>query len=268
MTIASLVGVIALSLLGRARARQSEAWPWLVTGLALGGVGLLAWVSGSVAGWGWGLSITGPSRSLIESTVLGMPGAAGWGTALVVGIPLGTWLSARAHGPVTWRAPGGAELSRRFTGDVLMGFGGTLAAGCNIGNALTGLGARSQQRVRHRRHRQRRLRGHRLAGNTSAGPWVAHDEGAAMMKQYLGRLTWPARIVVLGGILLLAARIGVPSWTDADSSMSGPTTLASCVLPATVANDPASTPASVPEPMSPDCEASMPDRLGTAWMAC
>jgi uncharacterized protein len=32
-----------------------------------------------------------------------------------------------------------AELARRFTGGVFMGIGGTLAAGCNIGNALTGL---------------------------------------------------------------------------------------------------------------------------------
>jgi hypothetical protein len=139
MTIASLVGLIALSLIGRVRARPTEAWPWPVTGLALGGVGLLAWVSGSIVGRDWGLSITGPSRSLIESTVLGIQGAAGWGTALVVGIPLGTWISARAQGPVTWRSPGWTEVGRRLAGGGLMGVGGTLAAGCNIGNALTGL---------------------------------------------------------------------------------------------------------------------------------
>ena len=137
-TITGLVGLIALGLAGRARAGGSGAWPWPVTGLALGGVGLLAWVSGSAAGWGWGLSITGPSRSLAEITLLGMPGAAGWGTALIVGIPLGAWLSARARGPVRWRAPGRGELGRRFAGGVLMGVGGTLAAGCNVGNALTG----------------------------------------------------------------------------------------------------------------------------------
>lgn len=139
MTIGSLVGLIALALAGRARVRPVEAWAWPVTGLALGGVGLLAWVSGSVAGQSWGLSITGPSRSLIESTLLAMPEAAGWGTALIVGIPVGTWLSARARGPVTWRTAGWAELGRRLAGGALMGIGGTLAAGCNIGNALTGL---------------------------------------------------------------------------------------------------------------------------------
>ncbi len=57
---------------------------------------------------------------------------------IVVGIPLGTWLSARAHGPVTWWAPRWPELGRRFAGSGLMGVGGTLAAGCNVGNALTG----------------------------------------------------------------------------------------------------------------------------------
>ncbi len=139
LTIVPPIGVIALSLRGRVHARPTAAWPWPVTGLALGGVGLLAWLSGTLAGWNWGLSITGPSRSLIESTLLGRPGAAGWGTALVLGIPVGTWVSARARGPVVWRTPGRAELGRRFAGGVLLGVGGTLAAGCNIGNALTGL---------------------------------------------------------------------------------------------------------------------------------
>ncbi len=40
---------------------------------------------------------------------------------------------------MAWRAPAPAELPRRFLGGLLMGGGGTLAAGCNIGNALTGL---------------------------------------------------------------------------------------------------------------------------------
>jgi uncharacterized protein len=131
--------LLALRLTGRTQSSRADAWRWPVTGLALGAVGLLAWISGSIAGWGWGLSITGPSRSLIESTILGMPDAAGWGTALVVGIPLGTWLSARARGLVSWRAPGWLEFGRRLGGGLLMGVGGTLAPGCNIGNALTGL---------------------------------------------------------------------------------------------------------------------------------
>lgn len=119
--------------------KRPGPWSSPVTGVALGAVGVLAWVTSSLTEWAWGLSITGPSRSLLESTVLGMPSAAGWGTAMVVGIPLGAWLSARARGAISWRRPSGPEALRRVAGGVLMGFGGTLAAGCNIGNALTGL---------------------------------------------------------------------------------------------------------------------------------
>ncbi len=48
-TIAGLVGLIALGLAGRASIERSETWPWPLTGLALGAVGLLAWLSGSLA---------------------------------------------------------------------------------------------------------------------------------------------------------------------------------------------------------------------------
>ena len=58
---------------------------------------------------------------------------------MLIGIPLGSWASARLQGPIAWRAPAPAVLPRRFLGGVLMGAGGTLAGGCNIGNALTGL---------------------------------------------------------------------------------------------------------------------------------
>lgn len=139
-TIIGLTILIALVLAGGpGPTGPPGAWLWPVTGLALGIVGVLAWVTGSIAGWRWGLSITGPSRSLVESTLLGMPSAAGWGTAMVVGVPLGAWLSARAQGAAAWRRPPWPVMSRRFAGGILMGLGGTLAAGCNIGNALTGL---------------------------------------------------------------------------------------------------------------------------------
>ncbi len=120
-------------------------WRWPVTGLALGLVGVLAWVGGSLSGWRWGLSITGPSRSLAEGLLLAGADLGGWGPAMLLGIPLGSWLSARLRGPVGWRAPAASELPRRFLGGLLMGAGGTIAAGCNIGNALTGLSVLSTQ---------------------------------------------------------------------------------------------------------------------------
>lgn len=133
--------VILVLLLWRFRVSAATAgyWRWPATGAALGLLGVLAWVMGARAGWHWGLSITGPSRSLLDAGLLGQFEALNWGTAMLVGLPLGSWASARLKGRVTWRAPAASELPRRFAGGLLLGVGGTLAGGCNIGNALTGV---------------------------------------------------------------------------------------------------------------------------------
>jgi hypothetical protein len=114
-------------------------WSWWKTGPALGALGVAAWLLGTASGWRWGLSITGPARSLFEAVAFQTTQPLGWGTAMLLGLPAGAWMSARARGHVAWRAPALSEAARRMTGGVLMGAGGTLAGGCNIGNALTGL---------------------------------------------------------------------------------------------------------------------------------
>lgn len=111
----------------------------MTAGVALGTIGVLAWLAGSVAGWRWGLSITGPTRSLVETAVTLDVGRANWGTFMLVGVPVGALAAAWVRGPLRWRTAPPTELLRRAGGGILMGAGGTLAAGCNIGNALTGL---------------------------------------------------------------------------------------------------------------------------------
>lgn len=123
----------------RSSARAAGSWHWPATGGALGILGILAWVTGAPAGWHWGLSITGPSRSLLDAGLLGQLGSLNWGSAMLVGLPVGSWANARLRGRINWRAPAPAALQRRFAGGLLLGLGGTLAGGCNIGNALTGL---------------------------------------------------------------------------------------------------------------------------------
>lgn len=118
---------------------SDRRWPWAITGTGLGLLGVLAWLTGAPSGWHWGLSMTGPSRSLVEALFFANPGYLNWGSLMLVGVPLGTWASARSMGPIAWRTAPLPELARRFLGGGLMGIGGTLAAGCNIGNALTGL---------------------------------------------------------------------------------------------------------------------------------
>lgn len=137
-TVAVAAAMLAI-LAARSLSPRVVAWSWWKTGLALGALGVAAWLLGTRSGWPWGLSITGPARSLFEAIVFQTSSPIGWGSALLVGLPAGAWLSARCRGRVAWRLPALHEAPRRLAGGVLMGAGGTLAAGCNIGNALTGL---------------------------------------------------------------------------------------------------------------------------------
>ncbi len=47
-------------------ASSPEIWPWYRTGLILGALGTLAWIVGAPSGWHRGLSMMGPSRSLLR----------------------------------------------------------------------------------------------------------------------------------------------------------------------------------------------------------
>jgi len=274
-TIAGLLGLIALGLAGRGPIERPGSWPWPITGLALGAIGLLAWLSRSFAGEEWGLSITGPSRSLIESTILRTPGAVGWGTALVVGIPLGTWLSARARGPVRWRLPRRSEERarpplRRWRAD---GCWRDAGGGLQHRQRIDGpLGAGSEQPDRHRRDAYRRRRRHHLAGNTRPLPRVATGEEGTMTKQWLDRLVWFSSLAVLGGILflLLAAHADVQRWTfPVPSLVERLDALGSGVLPAT-AGHPATPPSSDSGPTAPNCDAMTSDWVHStsARMTC
>ncbi len=117
----------------------AESWSWYYTGLAVGFLGTLAWLLGAPSGWHWGLSMTGPSRTLMGVLVDSADHPMTWGAFMLLGVPFGSWLSARSRGTAHWQLPEAPELPRRFLGGLLMGFGGTVAGGCNIGNALTGL---------------------------------------------------------------------------------------------------------------------------------
>ena len=131
----------------RRSAQHGGLWSWRLTGVALGTLGVLAWVTGVHAGWQWGLSATGPSRSLIDIFLLGGTSVPLWGTLMIAGVPVGSWLRARIAGPIAWRAPAAVEVPRRLLGGLLMGAGGTLAGGCNIAHALTGLSIFAVQSV-------------------------------------------------------------------------------------------------------------------------
>ncbi len=146
--VGALVVGMALILWGVRRLPDPEGiWRWWRNGLAVGAIGVAAWLAAAPAGWGYGLSMTGPTRDLMAWAIGSQAAPVTWGTGLILGIPLGSYVSRRLAGIFRWAPAPPRMLVRRFAGGVLMGVGGTLAAGCNIGNGLTGFSILAAQSV-------------------------------------------------------------------------------------------------------------------------
>jgi uncharacterized membrane protein YedE/YeeE len=125
--LAIALGVLALVLLAR-RSRTG-----LVLGAGFGLIAALAWVAADVSGYGYGLGFVGAAegtRGAIDSG-----GSFPFQLFLALGVLAGGTIAVR--GPL--RSLDGARAGRALAGGVLMGFGGNLAHGCNIGHGVTGV---------------------------------------------------------------------------------------------------------------------------------
>jgi uncharacterized protein len=127
--LALAAGVLALALI------QREGWRGAPSGIALGVVAAAAWVAADLAGYGYGYGLgfvgaaEGTRRALVADS--GLP----FSLYLAVGVLAGAALSGRRR----LRIPDPARAARALAGGLLMGVGGSIAHGCNIGHGLTGL---------------------------------------------------------------------------------------------------------------------------------
>lgn len=138
-----IAGALSLGVLTWiARERRISArrgWPWLATGLAIGAVALVAWLSSSATGRYYGLSVTGPIRSLFQYVLTGDGRFLDWGSYMLLGLIAGAALGGWLYGERKLRVPQPGRLLQSLGGGLLMGFGAQVAGGCNIGHSLTGL---------------------------------------------------------------------------------------------------------------------------------
>jgi uncharacterized protein len=121
------VGVVCLGLLLR---RRRDG---VVAGLALGVVAAAAWIAADAAGYGYGLGFVGAAdgtRAAIES---------GAEAPFQLFLALGVVAGAALAGPRRPSLPDRARAGRALGGGLLMGAGGSIAHGCNIGHGLTGV---------------------------------------------------------------------------------------------------------------------------------
>ncbi|MHB8174640.1 MAG: YeeE/YedE family protein [Nitrospirota bacterium] len=147
------------------RPTSQKGFSWWLTGTIVGLVAIAAFYTSQV--WGGfpharGLSFTGPLNELsawftgaakfaaIKKTavvaqaddvsgVVGKLGTLTWSVWMIFGLVLGSFISAYSNKEFSWRAPKAQSLVTQFSGGLIMGFGATLAGGCNIGHGLTGL---------------------------------------------------------------------------------------------------------------------------------
>lgn len=122
---------------GLSRVLLEKSWHPFITGAIIGVIAIAAWPLSTWAGRNNGLGITTPSSDLINLIVSGDVGEyLNWGTLLIVGILLGSYLAARASGEFRVRVPDATVAVRSVVGGSLMGIGASLAGGCTIGNAM------------------------------------------------------------------------------------------------------------------------------------
>lgn len=133
-----LVGAMILATLGlffvcRKHPHKSRLY---FTATALGVLGVVAWVASAWSGRNYGFGISVPTMHLFQYLTTGQQRYLNWGTLFVLGIFIGSFISAKAYKEFEWRALNGVDFLRSVCGGVLMGVGAYLARGCTATNAL------------------------------------------------------------------------------------------------------------------------------------
>ncbi len=136
--VIGVLTVIALPFIFRGGVQKPQkGYSWPLTGVLLGLVVTLAWWASEKWGGGArGVSYTGPTQELFKFILTGDTPT--WGAMLVLGTPIGAWLSAKGLKEFKLKAPSAEELLRVFVGGLIMGFGASVGGGCNVGHGITG----------------------------------------------------------------------------------------------------------------------------------
>ena len=110
-------------------------WNWWVTGVAIGIVGILAFLAFK----NYALGISGGWFGFLNALISGNLEKLNWFTFLVIGVVLGAAIAAIIAGEFKLRAPSARRLLQQFIGGLIMGIGAVIGTACNIGHILSGI---------------------------------------------------------------------------------------------------------------------------------
>jgi len=112
-------------------------WPWPLTGAAVGTMIAVGWCASAYGDRPVGITFAANTGHLLTSPMVGYPGKATWSMWMVIGVPVGAFLSAKCAGEFGWRLPPSGSLVKLFAGGLLMGGAAIIGEGCNINQGLT-----------------------------------------------------------------------------------------------------------------------------------
>lgn len=114
----------------------AKRWNIYITAVLLGLLSIVAWYFSQLTGRNFSFGIAVPSANVLQYLVTGQYRYLNWGMLFVLGIPLGSFISAKLSGEFALRVPEAKAVKQRIIGGFLMGIGAALAGGCTVTNSL------------------------------------------------------------------------------------------------------------------------------------
>lgn len=129
---ATLIAAVLLLLLYKNKDSKpgGAVWGWKKTGIAIGLIGVIGWISAILASNTFGLAIIPGVLDMVDMNY-------SWGLLFVIGIPLGAFWSMRKNKEKKFTIPKANIIAKRLLGGFGLGISGSIAAGCTVGHGLT-----------------------------------------------------------------------------------------------------------------------------------
>ena len=138
--IIAIVAMAGILWVMRGRRRPYyEGWDWARTGLFLGLTGVITWAVSAMIGDPAGLGTVHGTDSLATVIFEGDLSALNWTLFMVLGIPLGSFISSLFHGKSPGKPFRLERVPHALIGGLLMGLGATMVNGDNVMHGLSGV---------------------------------------------------------------------------------------------------------------------------------
>lgn len=135
LVVSVLFAVVVIGLLARSRRGTATGaqWSWIVGGVGLGLATTAGWVLAGAGGASFGPSTVGAPASVVDGGGVNV-----WLVSFLVALVPGALVAAKMSRTLWVRGEGAVRYGQLALGGVLLGAGGQIGGGCNLGHGLSG----------------------------------------------------------------------------------------------------------------------------------